>query len=168
MGEPILESLRIPTTLPGNTALPGNPVVDAELEVAGRRLSVTCVSMGNPHCVTFVDWLTDDWVLGLGPRIEVDPHFPRRVNAEFVEIVSPTEVRVRVWERGSGETRACGTGASAVCVASALSGRTRRKILAHLRGGDLELDWAQNNHVYMTGPAVEVFSGEWKEEEAGG
>jgi diaminopimelate epimerase len=165
MGEPILESQRIPTTLPGNSALPGSPVVGAELEVAGRRLSVTCVSMGNPHCVTFVDWLSDEWVLGLGPRIEVDPHFPRRVNAEFVEVLSPTEVRVRVWERGSGETRACGTGASAVCVAGVLAGRTHRKVLAHLRGGDLDLDWADNNHVYLTGPAVEVFSGEWREEE---
>jgi diaminopimelate epimerase len=165
MGEPILEPSRIPTTLPGNPALPGSPVVDAELEVAGRRLSVTCVSMGNPHCVTFVDRLTDDWVLGVGPQIEVDPHFPRRVNAEFVEIVSPTEVRVRVWERGSGETQACGTGASAVCVAASLAGRTQRKILAHLPGGDLELDWADNNHVYLTGPAVEVFSGEWEKGE---
>jgi diaminopimelate epimerase len=167
MGEPILESQRIPTTLPGNTALPGSPVVGAELEVAGRKLSVTCVSMGNPHCVTFVDWLSDEWVLGLGPRIEVDPHFPRRVNAEFVEVLAPTEVRMRVWERGSGETRACGTGACAVCVAAALAGRTRRRILVHLRGGDLDLDWADNNHVYMTGPAVEVFSGEWRDEGQG-
>jgi diaminopimelate epimerase len=164
MREPILDSQRIPTTLPGNPALPGSPVVGAELEVAGRRLSVTCVSMGNPHCVTFVDWLTDDWVLGLGPRIESDPHFPRRVNAEFVEVRSPTEVRMRVWERGSGETLACGTGACAVCVAGVLAGRTGRKILIHLRGGDLDLDWADNNHVYLTGPAVEVFSGEWKDE----
>jgi diaminopimelate epimerase len=159
MGEPILDAEQIPTTLPGNPALPGSPVVDAELEVAGRRLSVTCVSMGNPHCVTFVDRLSDEWVLGLGPRIESDPHFPRRVNAEFVEVLSPTEVRIRVWERGSGETLACGTGATAVCVAAALGGRTRRTILAHLPGGDLDLDWANNNRVYMTGPAVEVFSG---------
>ncbi len=164
MGEPILDPQRIPTALPGNPALAGGPVVGAELEVAGRKLAVTCVSMGNPHCVTFVDRLSDDWVVCVGPQIERHPAFPRRANAEFVEVISPGEVRMRVWERGSGETLACGTGASAVCVAGALAGRTRRKVLVHLRGGDLKLDWAENNRVYMTGPAVEVFSGEWKGE----
>jgi diaminopimelate epimerase len=164
MGEPILAAERIPTTLPGDAARPGRPVVGAKLVVDGAALEVTCVSMGNPHCVTFVERLGDDWVLGVGPKIEVDPHFPQRVNAEFVEVVSPAEVRMRVWERGSGETLACGTGASAVCVAGVLSGRTGRKVLVHLPGGDLELQWAaENNHVYMTGPAVEVFSGEWPE-----
>ena len=161
MGEPILEAALIPTTLPGGA------VVDANLNVAGsggseQTLRVTCVSMGNPHCVTFVDQVSDDWVLGVGPKVETDPHFPRRVNAEFVEVLSPTEVRMRVWERGSGETLACGTGACAVCVAGALSGRTQRKILAHLPGGDLELEWGDDGHVYMTGPAVEVFNGEWQ------
>jgi diaminopimelate epimerase len=156
MGEPILEPARIPTTLPGN------PVVNAELKIAGRALCVTCVSTGNPHCITFVDEVSDDWVLGVGPKIESDPHFPRRVNAEFVQVLSRTEVRMRVWERGSGETLACGTGASAVCVAGVLSGRTERKILAHLPGGDLELQWAEDGHVYMAGPAVEVFQGEWE------
>lgn len=107
MGEPILAADEIPTTLPGL------PVVNAELSVAGRTLKVTCVSMGNPHCVTFVDELNDDWVLRVGSQIEVDPHFPRRVNAEFVQVLSPNEVRMRVWERGSGETLACGTGAGA-------------------------------------------------------
>lgn len=157
MGEPILEAARIPTTLAGN------PVVNAPLAVADRTLSVTCVSMGNPHAITYVDPLNDDWVLRIGPKVETDPHFPRRVNAEFVEVVSPSEVRMRVWERGSGETLACGTGASAVCVAGVLTGRTGRRILAHLPGGDLELHWADDNRVYMTGPAVEVFSGEWPE-----
>jgi diaminopimelate epimerase len=151
MGEPRLEADKIPTTLPGN------PVVDVPL-------TVTCVSMGNPHCITYIDRLEDDWVLGLGPKLEKDQHFPRRVNAEFVEVLSREEVRIRVWERGSGETLACGTGASAVCVAGVLTGRTGRRILAHLPGGDLELDWAEDNHVYMTGPAVEVFRGEWHEE----
>jgi diaminopimelate epimerase len=158
MGEPVLDAQRIPTTLPGS------PVVNAPLEIAGKRLRVTCVSMGNPHCVTYVDRLSDDWVLGIGPKIEIDHHFPRRINAEFVEVVSPSEVRIRVWERGSGETLACGTGASAVCVAGVLSERTDRKILAHLPGGDLDLHWADDNHVYLTGPAVEVFSGQWHEE----
>jgi diaminopimelate epimerase len=155
MGRPILKAAEIPTTLPGD------PVVRAGLRIAGRELEVTCVSMGNPHCVTYVDRLSDDWVLGVGSQIETDPHFPRRVNAEFVEVISPGEVRMRVWERGSGETLACGTGASAVCVAGVLAGVTEREILAHLPGGDLELHWADNDHVYMTGPAVEVFSGEW-------
>jgi diaminopimelate epimerase len=157
MGEPILAGKSIPTTLPGDR------VVDAALEIAGRTLCVTSVSMGNPHCITFVDELSDDWVLGIGPKIETDPHFPRRVNAEFVQVLSPSEVRMRVWERGSGETLACGTGACAVCVAGALSGRTERKILAHLPGGDLELQWSEDGHVYMTGPAVEVFHGEWED-----
>ena len=164
MGQPILEPDDVPTTLPGNPALEGGPVVDAELDVAGQRLQVTCVSMGNPHCITFVDEPTDRWVLVVGPRIETDPHFPNRVNAEFVQVISPAGVRVRVWERGSGETLACGTGASAVCVAGALTGRTGRRIVAHLPGGDLELDWADDNHVYLTGPAVEVFTGVWKGE----
>lgn len=155
MGRPILTAADIPTTLPGD------PVVGARLEVAGRKLDVTCVSMGNPHCVTFVERLSDEWVLGVGSKIETDSHFPRRVNAEFVQVLSPREVRMRVWERGSGETLACGTGASAVCVAGALAGRTERRIMAHLPGGDLELEWADDDHVYMTGPAVEVFSGQW-------
>jgi diaminopimelate epimerase len=159
MGQPILKAAEIPTTLAGE------PVVGARLPIGDRTLDVTCVSMGNPHCVTFVDKLSDDWVLGIGPKIEHDKHFPRRVNAEFVEVISPNEVRMRVWERGSGETLACGTGASAVCVAGVLAGKTGRNVLVHMPGGDLELEWAANDHVYMTGPAVEVFSGEWLEGE---
>ncbi len=155
MGEPILEAALIPTTLAGS------PVVNANLKLVDRTLRVTCVSMGNPHCVTFVEELNDDWVLGVGPKVESNPHFPRRANAEFVQLLSRTEVRMRVWERGSGETLACGSGACAVCVAGAISGRTERKILAHLPGGDLELHWADDGHVHMAGPAVEVFSGEW-------
>lgn len=155
MGPPVLDGPQIPTTLPGN------PVRDVPLVIGDRTFRVTCVSMGNPHCITFVDEPSDELVLGYGPRIERDPHFPRRVNAEFVQVLSPREVRLRVWERGSGETLACGTGASAVCVAGVLTGRTERTIVAHLPGGDLELTWGENNHVYMTGPAVEVFTGEW-------
>jgi diaminopimelate epimerase len=173
MGEPILAADQIPTTLQAKrTAFPGrreppfqavldDAVVDAELPVGGRKLKVTCVSMGNPHCVTYVPTLSDYWVLRIGPKVETDPHFPRRVNAEFVEVISREEVRMRVWERGSGETMACGTGAGAVCVAGAISDRTDRKVLVHLRGGDLELHWAEDNHVYLTGPAVEVFFGEY-------
>ena len=156
MGPPILAAERIPTTLPGD------PVVNAALQVAGRSFAVTSVSMGNPHCVIFVEQASDELVLGFGPKIEVDPHFPARVNVEFIEVISSSEVRQRTWERGSGETWACGTGASAVCVAGVLTGRTGRRIVNHLRGGDLELHWDEaDNHVYMTGPAVEVFSGQW-------
>jgi diaminopimelate epimerase len=162
MGEPILRAEEIPTSL---AAFPGDPhgaVVGAPLSVKGKTLDVTCVSMGNPHCITFVEELSDDWVFGAGPEIENDPHFPRRTNAEFVEVCEPGEVRMRVWERGSGETLACGTGACAVCVAGVLTGRTERRVLAHLLGGDLELHWDEaDNHVYMTGPAVEVFWGQW-------
>ena len=156
MGPPILEAARIPTRLPGS------PVVNVPLTVGQRTVPATCVSMGNPHCVVFVESATDELVLGLGPQIERDANFPARVNVEFVEVISPREVRQRTWERGSGETWACGTGASAVCVAGVLSGRTERRIINHLLGGDLELHWDEHdNHVYMTGPAVEVFTGEW-------
>jgi len=156
MGRPELAADRIPTTLGGD------PVVDVPLTVGGRRFPVTCVSMGNPHCVVFVDEPTDAWVLGVGPRVETDPHFPSRTNVEFVQVLGPGEVRQRTWERGSGETLACGTGASAVCVAGVLSGRTEREMVVHLAGGDLTLDWdAASDHVTMTGPAVEVFQGAW-------
>ncbi|MDX1964907.1 MAG: diaminopimelate epimerase [Pirellulales bacterium] len=163
MGEPILEAKLIPTTLAGKSA--DSPVVNASLTVADKHLTVTCVSMGNPHCITYVPELNDDWVLRIGPLVEQNSHFPQRVNAEFVQILSPTEVRLRVWERGSGETLACGTGASAVCVAGVLTGQTERRLVTHLPGGDLELEWdAATNQVFMTGPAVEVFSGEWPDE----
>jgi len=158
MGKPILEGAMIPTKLAGN------PPVEVPLTIAGQELHVTAVSMGNPHCVTFVEKATDDLVLGLGPKIEHSPMFPARTNVEFIGIVSPTEVRQRTWERGSGETLACGTGASAVCVAGVLTGRTKRRIINHLRGGDLELEWRESDGcVYKTGPAVEAFSGEWPE-----
>jgi len=158
MGKPILEGAMIPTKLIGN------PPVEVPLSIAGQELHVTAVSMGNPHCVTFVEKATDDLVLGLGPKIENSPQFPARTNVEFIEVISPTEVRQRTWERGSGETLACGTGASAVCVAGVLTGRTKRKIINHLRGGDLELEWRESDScVYKTGPAVEVFSGDWPE-----
>jgi diaminopimelate epimerase len=158
MGEPILEAAKIPTKLAGS------PPVNAKLTVDGRTFEVTCVSMGNPHCVIFVEKATDELVLGVGPKIEHAAEFPARVNVEFVEIISRTEVRQRTWERGSGETLACGTGASAVCVAGVLTGRTDRRILNHLLGGDLELLWNEaDNCVYKTGPATKVFSGDWPE-----
>jgi diaminopimelate epimerase len=155
MGAPILESAKIPTTLPGD------PPIRQRLSAGGREFEVTCVSMGNPHCVTFVDRLDDEWVHVVGPQVERHPAFPRRVNAEFIQLVSPREFHMRVWERGSGETQACGTGACASAVAGVLTGLTERRVLAHLPGGDLELEWAESGEVYLTGAAVEVFSGEW-------
>jgi diaminopimelate epimerase len=155
MGAPILEGAKIPTTLPGD------PPIRQKLATSGREFDVTCVSMGNPHCVTFVEKLNDDWVLRVGPEVERHQAFPKRVNAEFIQLVSPREFQMRVWERGSGETQACGTGACASVVAGVLTGLTERRVLAHLPGGDLELEWAPGGEVYLTGPAVEVFSGVW-------
>ncbi len=162
MDEPILIPERIPTTLRSPNG-PEQPVVDVPLSVGDREVRVTCVSMGNPHCVLFVDEPTDDWVLGIGPQVEVDSHFPKRVNVEFAKVVNGRELHQRTWERGSGETLACGSGACAVCVAGVLTGRSGRDVRIHLRGGDLAIEWNEtDNHVYMTGPAVEVFTGEWK------
>lgn len=156
MQPPILQSAAIPTTLPGD------PPANVPVVIGGRSFELTCVSMGNPHAITYVDEPTDDWVLGIGPQIEKSHYFPNKTNSEFVQVLSPSEVRMRVWERGSGETLACGTGACAVCVAGVITGRTGRRIVAHLPGGDLELEWSEvDNCVYMTGPATEVFSGEW-------
>lgn len=155
MGKPILEAEQIPTTLSGN------PPIRQPLVLPDRTLEVTCVSMGNPHCVTFVDELNDDWVLRIGPQVERHPAFPRRVNAEFIQVLSPHEFNMRVWERGSGETQACGTGACAVAVAGVLNEIFERKVVGHLPGGDLELEWSASGEVYMTGPAEEVFEGVW-------
>jgi diaminopimelate epimerase len=160
MGQPGLLAQQVPTTL----AAADRPVVDVPLAIGGMTLQVTCVSMGNPHCVCFVPQASDDLVLRIGPMIEHDPRFPKRTNVEFVEVISRTSVVQRTWERGSGETWACGTGASAVCVAGVLAGLTERKIDNQLRGGRLQLEWDQaSDHVFMTGPAVEVFQGSWQD-----
>ncbi|CAN5581293.1 diaminopimelate epimerase [soil metagenome] len=122
------------------------------------------VSMGNPHATIFDREVKDLDLARIGPGLEHHPAFPRRINVHFVKVHSPTEVTMRTWERGSGITMACGTGACAVAVSGVLTGRTGRKILAHLPGGDLQLEWRESdNHVYMTGPATEVFTGEWKD-----
>jgi diaminopimelate epimerase len=124
----------------------------------------TFVSMGNPHCVIYVPDVNQLELELLGPIVEHHPAFPKRVNAHWATVISPAEVRMRTWERGSGITWACGTGACAVCVAGVLTGRTQRKLLVHLPGGDLNIEWRESdNNVYMTGPATEVFSGEWNE-----
>ena len=158
MGPPILRSGEIPTTLPGD------PPIDVPLTVEGHTLAVTAVSMGNPHAVAYVDDVARVPLEALGTVLEHHPSFPKRVNAHFVQVIGPGEVRMRTWERGSGITLACGTGACAVCVAGVLTGKTGGRIVAHLPGGDLELEWkGEGQPVFMTGPAVEVFSGEWND-----
>lgn len=156
LGEPILEASKIPSTFETS------PVVKQTLQVADKTFEITSVSMGNPHCVIFVDQATDELVEKYGPLVENHAAFPNRVNVEFVEVRSRNELVQRTWERGSGETLACGTGAGAVCVAAVLNELTERKMVIHLLGGDLELEWDEtSNHVFKTGPAVEVFNGEW-------
>ena len=171
MGLPILEPARIPVDL-GTDDL--KQVVDVPLEGhlaledykgwisrAGVDPRMTCVSMGNPHATIFCKDVAAVPLEIVGPQIETHRIFPRRINVHFVQVHGPREVTMRTWERGSGITLACGTGASAVAVSGSLAGRTERKILAHLPGGDLELDWALDGHVYMTGSATEVFSSTW-------
>jgi len=150
MGEPVLDGKSIPVNVDEN------PVLDLEVE----GFTGTAVSMGNPHFVIFVDRVTDDLVLNHGPRIEVAPVFPRKVNVEFVQVLDSGSTVLRVWERGSGETLACGTGACASVVAGVLNGLHSREVSVSLLGGVLRIAWNEkNNRVYLTGPAVEVFRG---------
>lgn len=155
MGPPRLSREEIPMN-----GTPVAQVVAEELTVLDKTFKITCVSMGNPHCIIYVDDVDNFPVATYGPLIENHQLFPRRTNVEFIQIISRTEVKQRTWERGAGETLACGTGASAVCVAGVLNNLTDRKTLNHLAGGDLELEWVENGPVFMTGPATEVFSGE--------
>ncbi|HIJ67832.1 MAG TPA: diaminopimelate epimerase [Planctomycetes bacterium] len=156
MGVPVLRASDIPV------AMGCERVVDESIEVAGERFLMTCVSMGNPHAVFFCDDLNETQLCRVGPLIEHHELFPNRINAHFVKVHGPAEISMRTWERGSGITLACGTGACASVVAGALTGRCGRNVLAHLPGGDLEINWCeQDNCVYMTGPAVEVFTGDW-------
>jgi len=155
MGKPIFEAERIPALLP-------SPVKDYPIEIEGKVFKITSLSMGNPHVVMFVDNLNEFPVSYYGHLLERHEAFPNRTNVEFVEVINQKEIRMRVWERGAGITLACGTGASAAAVASVVKGLTERKVLVHLDGGDLLIEWAQNGHVYMTGPAVEVFEGKIK------
>ncbi|MEK6796790.1 MAG: diaminopimelate epimerase [Spirochaetota bacterium] len=154
MGTPCLNGLAVPTTIDAPR------VIDRPLTVNGKDYRFTAVSMGNPHAVIYVENVAAFPVTTIGPLIENHPTFPKRVNVEFVEILSRKEVRQRTWERGSGETLACGTGASAVCVAGVLTGKTDRTLVVHLTGGDLSITWPSDDAgVRMTGNAVEVFSG---------
>mgnify|MGYP000868612675 FL=1 len=154
MGIPVLVPSEIPVQLPGNRA------VDVPYSVSGKEERITCISMGNPHCVVFVKDV-DSLNLGkIGPEFEHAPIFPERVNTEFIQVVNDAEVKMRVWERGSGETLACGTGACASTVACVLNHKTGRKVLLHLRGGDLTVNWDEKTgSVFMEGPAEFVFDG---------
>jgi len=158
MGMPRLERPEIPMTGGPGRAINEELSIDVPGE-GPRSFRYTAVSIGNPHCVIYVDRTDDFPVAAYGPPIEKHPLFPRRTNVEFVQVLASDEVRMRVWERGSGETLACGTGASAVGVAGVLTGRTGRQILVHLLGGDLAIDWSDDGCVYLTGPAEEVFEG---------
>lgn len=155
MGEPILTPENIPAL--GNK----ERFISEPIEIDGQTYSVTAVSMGNPHAISYVDNVDNFPLYEVGPKMETNKHFPRKVNAEFVQIIDKSTLKMRVWERGAGETLACGTGASAVLVASVLNGVSERTATIKLLGGDLLIEWSEkDNHVYMTGPAVKVFEGE--------
>jgi diaminopimelate epimerase len=157
MGEPILKTEQIPVILQDGC----EKVIAHDLYVGDCNYKVTCVSMGNPHCVVFVDSVKDVPIETLGPQFEEHVCFPNRINTEFAHVLDRNNVWMRVWERGAGETLACGTGACATAVACILNGLTDDKVTVHLKGGDLEILWDKNdNHVYMTGGAVTVFEGE--------
>ncbi|MGA7935980.1 MAG: diaminopimelate epimerase [Kovacikia sp.] len=155
MGEPHLLAAEIPTTL----AKADQKVVDLPLEVAGKSWNVTCVSMGNPHCITFVDDIAAIPLAAIGPDFECHPVFPKKINTEFIQVVQSDYLKMRVWERGAGITLACGTGACAALVAGVLTGRCDRRATVELPGGPLQIAWSEDNRLYMTGPAEKVFAG---------
>ncbi|MEW6067367.1 MAG: diaminopimelate epimerase [Nitrospirota bacterium] len=171
MGEPIFEPEKIPvkvqesgvrsqkSKVKSQKSQISNLVIDYPLKIEDKEFKITCVSMGNPHAVIIIDDLSNFSVSHYGPKIETHPIFPKKINVEFIEIISDSEIKMRVWERGSGETMACGTGASASAVAANIKGLAEKKVTVHLRGGDLFIEWADNNHIYMTGPTTEVFEG---------
>lgn len=155
MGEPILESKLIPVDIEES------PAISYPLEVDGKVWEISCVSMGNPHAVVFIQDINKLNLPVIGPKFEKHPIFPRKTNTEFVEVIDRSTLNMRVWERGAGETLACGTGACAAAVAAIVNEYVDRKVLVHLLGGDLEIEWNEkNNHVYMSGKAVTVFEGE--------
>ncbi|SHI51115.1 diaminopimelate epimerase [Desulfofundulus thermosubterraneus] len=154
MGIPRLERQDIPMIGP-----PGS-VIKEPLVLEGQTFHITAVSMGNPHCVLFVPDVEQVDLYGLGPKLEKHPLFPRKTNVEFVQVLNRSEVRVRVWERGAGPTLACGTGACATVVAGVLNNYTDREVKVHLPGGTLLIEWKEDNHLYMTGPAEEIFCGQ--------
>lgn len=156
MGEPIL----IPELIP--VVASENPVMKLKVASEDKNFEMTCVSMGNPHAITFVDHTKDFEVAKYGRPIELSPLFPKKTNVEFTQVINRNEINMRVWERGSGETLACGTGACATLVACVLNDLTDREATLHLLGGDLHIKWdEESNHIFMTGPATVVFKGVW-------
>ncbi|MCD4724657.1 MAG: diaminopimelate epimerase, partial [Bacteroidales bacterium] len=156
MSQPVLNPADI------QVKLDSQQVVGHEVEITGKKFNITCVSMGNPHVIIFCDDVSVIDLEKIGPVIENDPLFPQRINVHFVSVDSRSELTMRTWERGTGITLACGTGACAVCVAGVLNELSNRNCLIHLPGGDLTIDWCEkDNCLYMTGPAVEVFEGTW-------
>ena len=156
MGCPVLEGDKIPVSGYGM-----NRILHEDIEVLGQKYKMTCVSMGNPHCVVFVDDIKKVPIEEIGPAFECHSSFPKKINTEFVEVLDRSHLRMRVWERGAAITLACGTGSCATLVAAVLNDKTERKADIALDGGMLTVEWAQNDHVYMTGPAECVFSGTW-------
>ena len=155
MGEPILTPSEVPVVADGDAA------IDEPITVCGKEYRMTCVSVGNPHAIVFMDDVKNLDIEAIGPHFENHERFPRRTNTEFIRIIDRQNVEMRVWERGTGETFACGTGATSTCVACVLNGLTDNKITVHLLGGDLEIEWdCTTNLLYMTGPATTVFEGE--------
>ena len=156
MGEPILNPKLIPVISDEEI------VKNLKIQAEDKEFNFTCVSMGNPHAITIVDNVEKFEVEKYGKVLEVDKHFPKRSNIEFIEIKDKENIKMRVWERGAGETFACGTGACATAVASYLNGLTNRKVNIELLGGILNIEWKEDNHIYMTGPATTVFEGEFE------
>jgi diaminopimelate epimerase len=156
MGVPEFDPRKIPVRLPGPR------IVDHEIEVVGETFKMTCVSLGNPHAVVYVDDVAALDLGCVGAALECHELFPQRVNVSFAQVSDPGHVTQRTWERGSGETLACGTGACAVCVAGVLTGRTAPRLRCRLAGGELFVEWDDEGTVFMTGPVVEVFTGVWK------
>ena len=164
MGRPIFEPEKIPVNIlkskvRSQKSKKRKLIIDYPLQIGDIEFYISCVSMGNPHAIIVVDDVSNFPVPYYGPLIENHQLFPRKTNVEFIEVLNTSEIKMRVWERGSGETMACGTGASAAAVASNIKGLTGKKVVVHLLGGDLFIEWASDNHVYMTGPAMEVFEG---------
>ncbi len=158
MGEPQLKASQIPTLL----GIADQPVINQPLQVKDQTWLVTCVSMGNPHCITFVENVESISLELIGPEFEDHPAFPKRINTEFIEIIAADQIKMRVWERGAGITLACGTGACAAVVAGVLSEKTARRCKVDLPGGSLEIYWSElDQKVYMSGPTKKVFVGQW-------
>jgi diaminopimelate epimerase len=153
MGQPVFDRAKIPMTGSGEA-------FGEKLDLGGRELEIHCLSVGNPHCVVFVDDVDGEAVADVGPKVEWHRAFPNRINVQLAQILGPDEIKLRTWERGAGETLACGTGACAASVAAIRLGRVSSPVTVHLRGGDLKVEWSPGQEVMMTGPAVEVFSGE--------